>query len=145
MAGNISDQDDGEITGINVTPLVDVMLVLLIVFMVTSTYIVQQSIQVQLPKADTGENTPRTKNLAFVIDKAGTLYLDGKSIAIEQIAGRVQQLRSEDAKVQIQALISADESTPHGQVVKLIDAVRQQGIVDLAINVERSSLENAKK
>ena len=140
MAGNVSDNDESGITGINVTPLVDVMLVLLIVFMVTSTYIVQQSIQVKLPKADTGENTPKTKNLAFVIDKAGTLYLDGKAIAIGDIAGRVQQLRASDTNVQIQALISADEATPHGQVVKLIDAVRTQGIVDLAINVEHSTV-----
>ena len=93
MAGGSLDQDDSEITGINVTPLVDVMLVLLIVFMVTSTYIVQQSIQVQLPKADTGENTPKAKNLAFVIDKSGAIFLDGKSIKLEDIAARVQAER----------------------------------------------------
>jgi biopolymer transport protein ExbD len=140
MAGGSLDQDDGEITGINVTPLVDVMLVLLIVFMVTSTYIVQQSIQVQLPKADTGENTPKVKNLAFVVDKSGALFLDGKPIQLEDIAARVQAERSVDANVQLQALVAADKETPHGFVVGLIDAVRRQGITDLAINVEKSGL-----
>jgi biopolymer transport protein ExbD len=140
MAGGSLDQDDGEITGINVTPLVDVMLVLLIVFMVTSTYIVQQSIQVQLPKADTGENTPKVKNLAFVVDKSGALFLDGKPIQLEDIAQRVQAERSVDANVQLQALVAADKETPHGFVVGLIDAVRRQGITDLAINVEKSGL-----
>jgi biopolymer transport protein ExbD len=140
MAGGSLDQDDGEITGINVTPLVDVMLVLLIVFMVTSTYIVQQSIQVQLPKADTGENTPKVKNLAFVVDKSGALFLDGKPIQLEDIAQRVQAERSADANVQLQALVAADKETPHGFVVGLIDAVRRQGITDLAINVEKSGL-----
>jgi biopolymer transport protein ExbD len=140
MAGGSFNQDDDEITGINVTPLVDVMLVLLIVFMVTSTYIVQQSIQVQLPKADTGESTPHTKNLAFVIDKAGAIFLDGKPIRLEDIAARVKAERAGDEKVQLQALVAADKDTPHGFVVGLIDAVRRQGITDLAINVERTNM-----
>jgi biopolymer transport protein ExbD len=140
MAGGLQDQDDGEITGITVTPLVDVMLVLLIVFMVTSTYIVQQSIQVQLPKAATGENTPKVKNLAFVLDKSGAMFLDGKPISLEDIAVRVQAEKSADPNVQLQALVAADKETPHGFVVSLIDAVRRQGITDLAINVEKSGL-----
>lgn len=140
MAGGSMNQDDDEITGINVTPLVDVMLVLLIVFMVTSTYIVQQSIQVQLPKADTGENTPHTKNLAFVIDKSGAIFLDGKIIQLDGIADRVKTERAKDDKVQLQALVAADKDTPHGFVVGLIDAVRRQGITDLAINVEKTSM-----
>ena len=133
-------QDDDEITGINVTPFVDVMLVLLVVFMVTSTYIVQQSIQVQLPKADTGENTLRTKNLAFVIDKSGAIFLDGKIIQLDEIAARVQTEKAGDDKVHLQALVAADKDTPHGFVVGLIDAVRRQGITDLAINVEKTGM-----
>lgn len=140
MASGSFDQDDAEITGINVTPLVDVMLVLLVVFMVTSSYIVQQSIQVQLPKADTGESSPKVKNLAFVIDKSGALFLDGKPIQLEDIAVRVQSERAADPDVQLQALVAADRETPHGFVVGLIDAVRRQGITDLAINVEKSEL-----
>lgn len=140
MASGSFDQDDSEITGINVTPLVDVMLVLLVVFMVTSSYIVQQSIQVQLPKADTGESSPKVKNLAFVIDKSGALFLDGKPIKLEDIAVRVQSERAADPQVQLQALVAADRETPHGFVVGLIDAVRRQGITDLAINVEKSEL-----
>lgn len=138
MAGHISDRDDEEITGINVTPLVDVMLVLLIIFMVTSTYIVQQSIQVQLPKADTGENTAKTKNLAFVMDKEGHLFMDGKAITIAELPGLVQSIKSASPESQLQAMVSADKETRHGFVVELIDTVRKQGIVDLAINVESS-------
>lgn len=140
MAGGVFNDDDAEITGINVTPLVDVMLVLLIIFMVTSTYIVQQSIQVKLPKADTGENTPKVKNLAFVIDKSGAIYLDGKIIQLLDIAQRVSEEKSADPNVQLQALIAADKDTPHGFVVGVIDTVRRQGITDLAINVENSGL-----
>ena len=140
MSGGSLDQDETEITGINVTPFVDVMLVLLVVFMVTSTYIVQQSIQVQLPKADTGQNTPKVKNLAFVVDKSGALFLDGKPIRLEDIATRVQAEKAADPNVQLQALVAADKETQHGYVVGLIDAVRRQGITDLAINVESSGM-----
>jgi biopolymer transport protein ExbD len=138
MAGNMSDGDDSEITGINVTPLVDVMLVLLIVFMVTSTYIVQQSIQIQLPKADTGQSISKTKNLAFVMDKVGSLFMDGKATTLEQLPGIIQGLRTSDPNVVLQAMVAADKDTQHGNVVKLIDVLRLQGIVDLAINVESS-------
>jgi biopolymer transport protein ExbD len=140
MSGGSLDQDETEITGINVTPFVDVMLVLLVVFMVTSSYIVQQSIQVQLPKADTGQNTPKVKNLAFVVDKSGALFLDGKPIRLEDIATRVQAEKAADPNVQLQALVAADKETQHGYVVGLIDAVRRQGITDLAINVESSGM-----
>ena len=74
MAGGADDND--EIVGINVTPLVDVMLVLLVIFMVTANYIAQQAITVELPKASTGEDAG-TRNLAFTLDKQSQLYFRG--------------------------------------------------------------------
>lgn len=135
MAGGASENDD-EITGINVTPLVDVMLVLLIIFMVTATYIVNQSINVSLPKAETAEAAQKSNNLAFVLDAKGALYLDGKPISPEEIAGKIAEAKAKDPAAPVNALISADKDTPHGTVVKLIDAVRKHGITDFAINVD---------
>jgi biopolymer transport protein ExbD len=140
MAGGASfDNEDRDITEINVTPLVDVVLVLLIIFMVTANYIVSQSIQIQLPKADTGQSTQTTKNLAFVLDKAGELYLDGKPVKLEDVVARIQKERGENPQIQLQALVAADQATPHGYVVRLIDTVRKNGITDLAINVEAAA------
>ena len=137
MAGGAQDSDD-EITGINVTPLVDVMLVLLIIFMVTATYIVNQSINVNLPKADTAETqAAQTKNLSFVLDAKSQLYLDGKPLEYNEISARIAAAKAEQTGAGvINALISADQTTPHGMVVKLIDEVRKAGITDFAINVE---------
>ena len=104
MAGIASDNDD-EITGINVTPLVDVMLVLLIIFMVTATYIVNRSINVNLPKADTGENNDKTKNLAFVLDAKNQLYLDGKPVSIEQVPELIKQEQAKAGNVPLNAVI----------------------------------------
>jgi biopolymer transport protein ExbD len=131
-----ASETDDEITGINVTPLVDVMLVLLIIFMVTANYIAQNAINLQLPKAATGADTATT-NLAFSLDKNGQLFLNGKPLVFSELAGAVA---AEKAKGHtLQALIAADEATPHGLVVKLIDAIRKNGITDFAINVEVES------
>jgi len=138
MSGGVSENDD-EITGINVTPLVDVMLVLLIIFMVTATYITNRSINVNLPKADTADSDSKTKNLAFVLDAKSQLYLDGKAISFDEVAARIQEEQAKANGAALNAIISADKETPHGAVVKLIDTVRKHGITDFAINVEAGS------
>jgi biopolymer transport protein TolR len=77
-AGAFDDDDSGRmITDINVTPLVDIVLVLLIIFMVTATYIVNPTIKVDLPKAATGTDQTRT-TLALTLDRTGALYLNGE-------------------------------------------------------------------
>ncbi len=135
MAG-ISEDSDDEITGINVTPLVDVMLVLLVIFMVTASYIVNQSINVNLPKAESGEAVQKAKNLAFVIDDRSNLFLNGNQISYKQLPKLIADERAKDAKGPLHALIAADEKTPHGAVIRLIDTVRTHGITEFAINVE---------
>lgn len=132
MAGGANNDDDG-INDINVTPLVDVMLVLLIIFMVTANYITNQTLNLELPKAATGENSQAT-NLGFSLDKDSKLFLDGKPIEFSDLPTIIAERKQ--AKPDISALISADVKTPHGEVVKLIDAVRKNGITNFAINVE---------
>ena len=129
----VSDDQSDEITGINITPLVDVMLVLLIIFMVTANYIANQGIQVELPKASTGQNTP-SENLGFVLDKQSSLFLNGSPVTYEQIPDKIAERKA--AGGSMQALISADKDTPHGSVVKLIDMIRKSGVTDFAINVD---------
>ncbi len=133
MAGGSSMNEDEGINDINVTPLVDVMLVLLIVFMVTANYITNQSINLELPKAATGAAS-EAANLGFSIDKDSALFLDGKPLTYEELPGIIAERKQQ--KPDVQALISADVKTPHGEVVKLIDAVRKNGISNFAINVE---------
>ncbi len=138
MGLSANDNED-EITGINVTPLVDVMLVLLIIFMVTTSYIVNRSIEVKLPQADTAASLdPKTKNLGFVLDEKSQLYLDGKPIQLSEIAALIQAARAklQETSTELQALISADVKTPHGKVVELIDEVRKNGINDFALSVD---------
>ena len=133
------NEDDGArmITDINVTPLVDIMLVLLIVFMVTTTYIVNPSIKVDLPKASTGSETVQT-TLALSLDTAGTLYLNGEA---SNEAAMEQFIKAELPKnADLQAVIAADKAVPHGTVVHLIDVVKRAGVRRFAINVEAAAV-----
>jgi biopolymer transport protein ExbD len=135
MAGGFSHNGRGRgriISEINVTPLVDIMLVLLIIFMVTTTYIVRDSIEVKLPEAATGE-PKRVSLLAVTVDTKGTLSLNGK-IASE---GEVRLfIRGERRRgTSLEGVIAADKLVPHGRVVRVIDLLRSEGVIKFAINV----------
>jgi len=133
MAGS-AQSDDGEITGINVTPLVDIMLVLLIIFMVTATYIVKEAIEVAVPKAANGGETT-AKTLAIVITKDGKDYLDGAELTEEALIKKIKE--SPEKKEDMQAMISADKEAMHGSVVHMLDVLRDLGINKFAIQTEK--------
>ena len=145
MAGQMHD-DEEPITGINVTPLVDVMLVLLIIFMTTANYMTNKTIKVNLPQAETGESEVVANSIAFVLDKDSVLYIDGDKTSWQALPSSIKKaLKKADVqKRQLQAIISADVITPHGKVIKLIDTLRKMGIFDFAINVEATSMELSK-
>jgi biopolymer transport protein TolR len=121
------------ISGINVTPLVDITLVLLIIFMVTASYIVSPSIKVDLPKAASGGEQPRSA-LALSVTAQGAVFMNGapsSDDAIDRfVAGALPQ------NPDLQAVIAADRAVPHGTVVHLIDLVRRAGVRRFAINVD---------
>lgn len=123
---------DDIISDINVTPFVDVSLVLLIIFMVTATYIIAQSIPVDLPEASTGENVVTT--LAVTITENGDIYLDGVKTDQASLARTVGQARSRNEDLRV--VIAADKRVSHGAVVSIIDLVRKLGVSKFAINID---------
>jgi biopolymer transport protein ExbD len=133
MASSVEQHAD-EITGINVTPLVDVTLVLLIIFMVTATYVVKEAIEVDLPRAASGGETVGP-TLAFAIDREGKLFVDGAP-ATDQGAREAVRTALEKSP-EARAIISADRAVSHGRVVELIDLVKGEGLTRFAIDVER--------
>jgi biopolymer transport protein TolR len=120
------------ITDINVTPLVDIMLVLLIIFMVTATYIVRDSLDVKLPEASTGQ-AKTVSILAITIATDGSLSLNGQRSDESKIRKFISEKLA--SKKDVEAVIGADKSARHGMVVKIIDLVRQEGVKKFAINV----------
>jgi biopolymer transport protein TolR len=134
MSAPVQDGDQ-EIAAINVTPLVDITLVLLIIFMVTATYVVKDAIQVDLPRAASGgESVGPT--LAFAVDRDGKLYVDGAPATPESAREAVRAALARSAEAR--AVISADRSVSHGRVVEVIDLVKREGLTRFAIDVERS-------
>ena len=133
------EEGEEEITAINVTPLVDVMLVLLVIFMVTTSYIVNQSINIQLPKTESSSTESVSKTIEFSLDERSNLYLDGEAISYKDIPEKLdikQKELSIKNKKDVQALVSADIKTPHGEVIRLIDTIKNLGVESFAINVE---------
>ncbi len=122
------------ITEINVTPLVDIMLVLLIIFMVTTTVVVRDAIEVKLPEAATGE--PRKVSLlAIIVDERGRMALNGRQAGEPEVRAFIRRERKKG--VSLEAVIAADKSVAHGRVVRVIDLLRAEGVVKFAINVLR--------
>jgi biopolymer transport protein ExbD len=126
--------DDDLIADINVTPLVDVVLVLLIIFMVTATYIVRASIEVDLPRVAHGGEAVGTV-LSVVLTKDGQVFLDGAATSEDGLVARTREAVSRDADARV--VISADRGALHGAVVRVIDLVRGAGATRFAIHVER--------
>lgn len=137
MAGGAKSGDSELISDINVTPLVDIMLCLLVIFMVTTSYVVADSIKMDLPEASTGSGTePSTVMIAYAIDEAGNrvMFLNGEASSEELLRTHIRGLK--DAKKDVQAVIAADKRVSHGEVIRIIDLVKQEGILKFALNIE---------
>lgn len=139
MAGNAGGADDEVISGINVTPLVDIMLCLLVIFMVTTSYVVADSLKVDLPEASTGDSTePSVVMLTFTVEKdtgVRQLYVNGEKADEAALRAHIQKVKAE-GKTDVQAVIAAEKNASHGEVIRLIDVVKQEGIVKFALNIE---------
>ncbi len=126
------DGGDDIIADINITPFVDIILVVLIIFMVTAATITKNAIPVTLPDAATGEAT-ETTSIGITLLKDGSLLLDGEPVTTEQLQAKLDAAK---ANGEVVCLISADKMVAHGRVVWLIDLIRSRGISKFAINID---------
>jgi biopolymer transport protein ExbD len=136
MAAFETKRNDDVIASINIIPFVDIVLVLLIIFMVTSTAIVKAAIKVELPKAaNAGDAVVNTVNL--VVTDGLELYIDGDAVTREKAGEILASKVAENPKTQV--VISADEKLPYGDVVTIIDFIKGRGVEVFALNIERRS------
>jgi len=136
MGAPVQDNDEEAISGINVTPLVDITLVLLIIFMVTATYIVRESIEVELPRAAHGGESVGVM-LNIVLTKDAKIYVDGVEADEPGLKRKVAEALAKDKDAR--AIISADKGSLHGSVVHIIDVIKGEGIAKFAINIEKDA------
>ena len=136
MAGTMEGRRGGTIAAINVTPLVDVVLVLLIILMVSSTYIVAQTLKVQLPKAKSTDGTA-DKPHTIAILKSGTLTWDEAPVNEDQAVKNMKDAVAADPDFSL--VVSADKEVQHGKVVHVLDIAKLAGVVKFAINVQQEN------
>ena len=133
---NGNGEDEGPLASINIIPFVDIVLVLLIIFMLTSIAIVRASMVVNLPKAATGgARVESTVNI--ICSKDGTLLLNGAASNVDEIGKFVK--RESGTNPKLQAVIAADKGVEYGHVVDLIDLVKRNGVSAFALDVERNT------
>jgi biopolymer transport protein ExbD len=136
MAGTMAGGGRGRaapIVGINVTPMVDVVLVLLVIMMVSATYIVSQSLKVELPKAQSSDEAVASV-AAVTIAKGGGIYFNQEPITEAALIAKLRSAVGQNPEVNL--IVSADRAVTHGEVVHVIDLAKTEGITRFAINVE---------
>ncbi len=141
MAGGAGYQDEdggGLISDINVTPLVDITLVLLIIFMVTARLIVARGIPVESPKTVSGQDVQTP--LELTIRPGPEWYINGKRATEKTaITAFVQELVAQDPE--LRPIITADKSVPHGDVMEIVDLVKVAGVKRFAMTTELPQVE----
>ncbi|EFI33259.1 Biopolymer transport protein ExbD/TolR [Desulfonatronospira thiodismutans ASO3-1] len=123
----------GYISQTNVTPIVDVMLVLLIIFMITAPML-SQGLEVELPRTTMVETLPHDEDTLVVhVDKEGVIYLDEYEVELNELAGHLQRMIEERDRP---VYLRADQDVHYGLVVRIMSAVREAGVERLGVLAE---------
>lgn len=129
-----SSDSDEPIASINVTPFVDIILVVLIIFIVTTPMIMRPSLNIHLPKAASAEGTVPSQ-LTVSVAASGETQLNGNPVASADIKQRTADLLAKTPG--LQAIITADKDISHGRVIEIIDQIKSAGVSKFAISVIR--------
>ncbi|HEY9765249.1 MAG TPA: biopolymer transporter ExbD [Chroococcales cyanobacterium] len=128
-----ASSEENLISEINVTPLVDISLVLLIIFMITSYLIAQPSMKVALPRASNTEAT-QAQTFGITLTKEKSLFLNDRVVSEKEL--RETLLKKTQAQPDLQVVLSADQTVSHGDVIHLLDLVRGAGVSKIAFSVD---------
>jgi len=136
-----NEGDEGVFAEINITPLTDIFLVLLIIFMVTSSVIVQQGpgggakagLKVNLPKGGAADVTARPTDLSVAVLADGQYVLGGTIVSADELRRALDKAKAENPDTVV--IVQADEGVPHGTVVEVMEMAKKAGLGQLAIGV----------
>ena len=119
---------------LNISPLIDMVFILLIFFMVSTTFVKDMKLDLERPAASSS-STASTKAVRLYIDNTGEVYLDGESIRSWVIQSRLRDLLK--TKTQKSVLVVTDENVPSGQLVEVVDQARLAGASDVGVATEK--------
>jgi biopolymer transport protein ExbD len=137
----MTSEEEGELTGINVAPLVDIVLVLLIIFMVTANTIVRETVELELPRGSDPAH-PRAP-VMISMDARSRYFFDGVEVAPAGLLAKLKDAALADREVR--AVISADRALHYGRVIALIDLVKEAGIAKFALDTQKDAQPAAKR
>ncbi len=123
------DAEGEMMSEINVTPLVDVMLVLLVVFIITAPLLAPQALKITLPKTESAQQNEQIKQISLIVDAAGNIEFDKQPISDQGLTELLQQ-RAADPQFQLQ--IEADKAVSYGRVAELMALAQHAGVSRLA-------------
>lgn len=129
-------EDQAGFSSINVTPFVDVVLVLLVIFMITAPILVKESLNLNLPKVDTGDG-PKLETLGVAINKDGNIFINGQIADLEVLKQEALKAVQKDSGAQ--AIIGADKDVNYGRVVEVIDILKTNGLEKFAVQIEKKN------
>ena len=130
----LAQDDDGTVTGINVTPMVDIMLVLLIVFMVTSSFVSESFLKINVPKVADAE-TSSTPSLSVTMDEKGDVFLKNGKQDVEGLkAGLIREV---GLNPNVRVTLKADNRLPYQKVVEILDVIKQAGVSRVALAAQK--------
>jgi biopolymer transport protein ExbD len=124
-----SGSDDSLMAELNVTPLVDVMLVLLVIFIVTAPMIVPQSMKINLPKTQAVAQQDQAKNAQLIIEASGQLTFQGNAVNDKQLES---ELKQQSSTPQFQLQVSADKAVPYGRVAEIMAIAQSSGVTKMS-------------
>jgi len=137
------DSEEAVFSEINITPLTDIFLVLLIIFMVTSSVIVNQGagaakagLKVNLPKGSAADVMPASTDLSVAVLQDGRVVLSGNVVTTEELKKALDEARAKNPNTLV--VIQADEGVPHGRVVEVMETAKGAGLGQLAIGVREA-------
>ena len=133
----MAKSSNDEIYDINLVPFIDVVLVLLICFMIVAPVAFQSGIRVSLPSAKSGSKLEKV-TLRFVLNSSGQVFANGKVVSTENIRQLVLEAMKQDPTTD--AVVAADSTLSHGQVLAFIDELRTQGLKSVALGVKPKDL-----
>ena len=128
---SVSADDESEV---NITPLIDIVFIMLIFFIVTATFVKEAGIDVNKPDAPTAE-VKKKANILIAIDANNNIWLDRRKIDIRSVIPNIKRLRAENPQGSV--VIQADEESKNKMLVEVMDAARQAGVVNIALAAER--------
>jgi biopolymer transport protein TolR len=133
--GSRGNSDRGTMSQINVTPLVDVMLVLLVIFMVTAP-MMQQGVQVNLPKAETKALSTPQESVVVSVERSGRVFINSNEIPSDDLKNKLAEMFASRSKKEV--FLKADKDVPYGEVVKTMAEIKGAGIERLGMVTEPS-------